>query len=115
MKKVLVSLPEGIFRLIKELKGKMGESDSETIRNIVIAYLSEQGYLAKKESIDMSRTSRKNLTKEIAFELDTLDTMLSSLVELLEEKGIIKQQEWESRIREKIEHKSKKSYRNLQF
>jgi metal-responsive CopG/Arc/MetJ family transcriptional regulator len=48
MKKVLVSLPEGIFKLIKELEGKMGESDSETIRNIVVAYLSEQGYLAKR-------------------------------------------------------------------
>lgn len=48
MKKVLVSLPEGIFKLVRELKGKMGESDSETIRNIVIAYLSEQGYLAKR-------------------------------------------------------------------
>jgi len=48
MKKVLVSLPEGIFNLIRELKGKIGESDSEVIRNIVIAYLSEQGYLAKE-------------------------------------------------------------------
>jgi len=48
MRKVLVSLPEGIFNLVRELKGKFGESDSEVIRNIVIAYLSEQGYLAKK-------------------------------------------------------------------
>ncbi len=48
MKKVLVSLPEGIFNIIKELKGKIGESDSEVIRNIIVAYLSEQGYLAKK-------------------------------------------------------------------
>jgi len=28
-------------------------------------------------------------------EVDLLDTMLSSLVELLEEKGIVTQQEWE--------------------
>ena len=48
MKKILVSLPEGIFNLIKELKGKIGESDSEVARNIIIAYLSEQGYLAKR-------------------------------------------------------------------
>jgi len=48
MKKILVSLPEGIFNLIKELKGKLGESDSEVVRNMVVAYLSEQGYLAKK-------------------------------------------------------------------
>ena len=47
MKKVLVSLPEGIHNLIRELNGKIGESDSGVIRNIVIAYLSEKGYLAK--------------------------------------------------------------------
>jgi len=49
MKKILVSLPEGIFNRIKDLKGNLGESDSEVIRNIVVAYLSEQGYLAKGE------------------------------------------------------------------
>jgi len=48
MKKILVSFPEGIFNLIKELKGKLGESDSEVVRNMVVAYLSEQGYLAKR-------------------------------------------------------------------
>lgn len=47
MKRVLVSLPEGIFSILKELKGKIGESDSEIVRSIVIAYLSEQGYMAK--------------------------------------------------------------------
>jgi len=49
MKKILVSLPEGIFNIIRNLKGKIGESDSETVRNIVIAYLSQQGYLAKEK------------------------------------------------------------------
>lgn len=49
MKKVLVSLPEGIFNLIRELKGKLGESDSEVVRTMVISFLSEKGYLDKKE------------------------------------------------------------------
>jgi metal-responsive CopG/Arc/MetJ family transcriptional regulator len=49
MKKVLVSLPEGIFTLVRELKGKLGESDSEVVRTMVISFLSEKGYLAKKE------------------------------------------------------------------
>jgi metal-responsive CopG/Arc/MetJ family transcriptional regulator len=49
MKKVLVSLPEGIFNLIRELKGKLGESDSEVVRTMVISFLSEKGYLAKRE------------------------------------------------------------------
>lgn len=47
MKKVLVSLPKGVFDIIRGLKGEMGESDSEVIRNIVISYLSEQGYFSR--------------------------------------------------------------------
>jgi len=49
MKKVLVSLPEGIFQIIRSLKGKLGESDSEVVRTMVISFLSEKGYLVKKE------------------------------------------------------------------
>lgn len=50
MKRVLVSLPDGAWKVIStELKGKIGEKDSEIIRNIVIAYLSEQGYMKKEE------------------------------------------------------------------
>jgi hypothetical protein len=49
MKKVLVSLPEGIFGLVHGLKGTLGESDSEVVRTMVISFLSEKGYLAKKE------------------------------------------------------------------
>jgi len=47
MKKILVSLPEGVFELIRGLKGELGESNSEVIRNIVVAYLSEQGFFSK--------------------------------------------------------------------
>jgi len=46
MKKILVSLPEGIYSILKSLKGEIGDSDSAVIRNIVIAYLSEQGYFS---------------------------------------------------------------------
>ena len=49
MKKVLVSIPEGTYKLIQELKGKFGESDSEIIRTIVISFLSEKGYLSKRQ------------------------------------------------------------------
>jgi hypothetical protein len=47
MKTILVSFPEGIFNTILSLKGEMGESNSEIVRNIVIAYLSEQGFFSK--------------------------------------------------------------------
>ena len=40
--------------------------------------------------------------REVAEEINLLDTMLSSLVELLEEKGILTQEEWEKRIKERV-------------
>lgn len=50
MKRILVSIPEGSWKIIKkELVGKIGEKDSEVIRNIVLAYLSEKGYLRSKK------------------------------------------------------------------
>jgi metal-responsive CopG/Arc/MetJ family transcriptional regulator len=49
MRRVLVSLPSGVWKIINsELKGTIGESDSEVVRNVMIAYLSEKGYLNKK-------------------------------------------------------------------
>ena len=44
----------------------------------------------------------KDVKRDLAEEIDLLDTMLSSLVELLEEKGIVTQQEWEKRIKERV-------------
>lgn len=52
MKKVLVSLPEGIYKLMQELKGIFGESDSEIVRTLVISYLGEKGYLSKRGKHD---------------------------------------------------------------
>ena len=40
--------------------------------------------------------------KELAEEVELLDTMLSALVELLEEKGVLTQKEWEQRIKEQV-------------
>ena len=46
MKRILVSIPDGTWKIIeKDLIGKIGEKESEVIRNIVLAYLSEKGYL----------------------------------------------------------------------
>ncbi len=48
MKKVLVALPENVADLLsKELVGKIGETCSDTLRTIIMNWLSEQGYLAK--------------------------------------------------------------------
>jgi DNA-binding HxlR family transcriptional regulator len=44
----------------------------------------------------------KKVKRELSEEVDLLDTMLTSLVELLEEKGIITQEEWEKYIKERV-------------
>ena len=44
----------------------------------------------------------KSVKRDLAEEVDLLDTMLTSLVELLEEKGIVTQQEWEKRVKERV-------------
>lgn len=44
----------------------------------------------------------KGTKRDLAEEIDLLDTMLASLVELLEDKGIITQEEWEKRIKKRI-------------
>jgi len=48
MRKVLVALPEEIINLIDgELRGKLGEGYSDTLRTIIMSWLSEKGYLTK--------------------------------------------------------------------
>jgi len=45
--------------------------------------------------------------KRVYDQLNTIDNMLTSLVELLEEKGVLTQEEWEKRIRKKEEEDTK--------
>lgn len=44
----------------------------------------------------------KRPKRELGEEVDLLDTMLSSLVELLEEKGVLTQKEWEEYIKKRV-------------
>jgi len=48
MRKVLVALPENVAELLnKELVGTIGETCSDTLRTIIMSWLSEKGYLTK--------------------------------------------------------------------
>ena len=48
MRKVLVALPDEIVDLIeRELLGKLGEGYSDTLRTIIMNWLSEKGYFTK--------------------------------------------------------------------
>ena len=44
----------------------------------------------------------KRLLTELSEKIDILDEMLSALVELLEEKGILSYDEWEERIEDRL-------------
>ena len=60
--------------------------------------------------------SDEKLLREISTEIDLFDDMLTSLIELLEEKSIITQEEWESKIKSKIsKRKNLTDYRDIQF
>lgn len=95
MRRALVSLPDGVWKVLDtKLKGLIGDGDSEVIRNVVIAYLIEKGYMMNEKPDSNKDVS----TNQIASELDVHDDMITSLAELLEEKGIIRLDEWDKRV-----------------
>ena len=48
MKKILVALPDKALNIIdKELVGTLGEGRSDTLRSVILNWLSEKGYLSK--------------------------------------------------------------------
>lgn len=49
-KKVQVTFSNGQWKLIEKLKGIIGDTDSEIIRNIVVSYLSEKSYIKEETS-----------------------------------------------------------------
>jgi len=62
----------------------------------------------------MAKKSKASSVREIAEEIDVLDDMLSALVEVLEEKGILTQEDWERKIKAKLKaDKGKVSFRDL--
>ncbi len=95
MKRALVSLPDELFEIMRtKLKGRFGQNDSEIIRGIVIAYLSQQGYLKNHEA-----------NEEIGIQED----MIGAVVDVLEEKGVASGKEIDGRIRKRLEERRKLS------
>lgn len=54
-KKVQVTFSDGQWKLVEKLKGAIGDTDSEVVRNIVISYLSEKSYI-KEETFNRNKT-----------------------------------------------------------
>jgi len=59
---------------------------------------------------------KKNEIAELKQDIDILDHMLDALVEVLEEKGIMTTEEWEQKIKTKIETSAKtaQSFREVE-
>jgi DNA-binding HxlR family transcriptional regulator len=59
---------------------------------------------------------KKRDVKELGQEIDILDHMLSALVDVLEEKGVMTTEEWEQKIKAKIEASAKtaQSFREVE-
>ncbi len=51
--------------------------------------------------------TKEKEVKELKEEIELLDDMLSALVELLEEKGVLKYEEWEKKIKERLKEGEK--------
>jgi DNA-binding MarR family transcriptional regulator len=59
-------------------------------------------FLSLYTSLYLKPNMAKNKPKrELAEEIDLLHSMLSSLVEILEEKGVLTQEEWEKQIKKR--------------
>jgi hypothetical protein len=79
MKRVFVSLPDGVWSILKrDFLNKVGDSESEVIRNLVIAYLSEHGYFVNTKGYED--------TEDIRDKLDVTMKLLESVIDTLEEK-----------------------------
>jgi len=56
--KVQVTFTNRQWKLIEKLRGAMGDTNSEIVRNIVISYLSEKSYI-KDETFNKNRGNSK--------------------------------------------------------
>ena len=93
-RRALVSLPDSVWKIIDNaIKGQIGDGDSEVIRNTVIAYLTEKDYMLK---------GNKQQNDQLAAEIDILDNMITSLAEILEERGQLNHEELEKKIQSKL-------------
>lgn len=87
-KKLLVTFPDTIWKTIeKDVMGKLGNGDSEVIRNMVISYLGDKGYLDPKLKLG-----------RLQAELAAHEIMIATLAQILHEKGLISFDDWQKSV-----------------
>ena len=87
-KRALVTLPSGTWKVIEQLKGQIGDGDSEVIRNIVISYLTEKGYLLRPRNTS-GVTSGIMTMAELVDRVIRNGSFLDNLIEMLIEEGLL--------------------------
>lgn len=99
MKRIFVSLPDGVWNILKkDFMNKMGDSESEIIRNIVISYLSDRGYFINQKGHDNA--------SEIKDKLIVTENLLESIIDALEEKTSITYEDIDTIMKRKIREKT---------
>ena len=83
-----------MWNIINEKLKGLGENESERINNIIMSYLSHNGYFINLDGY-------QEIT-HIHEKIDAGEEMFECLIELLEEKGIIKHFEYTKRMERKI-------------
>lgn len=102
-RRALVSLPESAWKIIdNKLKGRLGDGDAEIIRNIIMLYFIQHGYIMKDDKTVYPINETSSID-EVLGQIDIHDSQIESLVELLEEKGVINTDEWSRRIKKKMQ------------
>jgi hypothetical protein len=91
VRRALVTLPEGAWKAIDELKGTLGDGDSEVIRNIVIAQLTSRGILLP--SYNVPTIASEDFKHEIKKQQKTLEALIGLLVD----KGYIQREDLRKR------------------
>ncbi len=95
MRRAFVSLPDGVWEIIdRDIRGGLGEGDSEIIRNIVISYLSDKGYFINERHEDTITELRDKVT--------IMEEMVTTMVNTFEEMGVLNVQEFENKVRKQI-------------
>ena len=92
-KDLKLSFQKGVWGIIDIDLAWLGNTESERIQNIVISSILSNSY---------KTNSDKHACDDYKYNLDVLEYMTSSAVELLEEKKMISSKEWRERMQLKI-------------
>ena len=85
-RRALVTLPDGVWDAIDNLKGTLGDGDSEVIRNLLIAEFTERGILLPSRPVRATMDPVKGRYTE-------LERRFKLLLNQLEKKGLIDRRE----------------------